>query len=195
MTDLADQILALRAEGFSYDQICSRLQCSKSTVSYHLGEGQKDKTLARQRKNRSADALIQKTHRFQETQRNKPLPRRKQDKDCLLDPALRLDKKSIEFQTIYPDRTYEKKFTPQDVREKIGEHPICYLTGRSINLDEPSTYHFDHIVPRCRGGSVDLDNLGVAVSDANRAKGGLSVEEFLNLCLDVVQYHGYEIKT
>lgn len=36
MTELAKQIVALRAEGLTYPQIQERLGCSKSTISYHL---------------------------------------------------------------------------------------------------------------------------------------------------------------
>lgn len=39
-----EQILKLRAEGKSYRQIQQELNCSKGTIAYHLGEGQKEKT-------------------------------------------------------------------------------------------------------------------------------------------------------
>jgi len=37
-------ILRLRSEGKSYNEIAKELGCSKGTVSYHLGFGQKEKT-------------------------------------------------------------------------------------------------------------------------------------------------------
>ena len=49
---LKEKILALAEKGLSYDQIKRRLNCSKSTISYHLGDGQKDKAYARVRKQR-----------------------------------------------------------------------------------------------------------------------------------------------
>ena len=40
---LKNKILQLRKEGYSYNQIQKELNCSKGTISYHLGVGQKDK--------------------------------------------------------------------------------------------------------------------------------------------------------
>lgn len=42
-----ENILRLRAEGKSYRQIQDILGCSKGTIAYHLGPGQKDKTKER----------------------------------------------------------------------------------------------------------------------------------------------------
>jgi hypothetical protein len=42
-----DKILKLRAEGKSYRQIQDAIGCSKGTIAYHLGDGQKQKTLER----------------------------------------------------------------------------------------------------------------------------------------------------
>lgn len=47
-----ENILKLRAEGLSYSQIASKLGCSKGTVSYHIGFGQKEKTKSIQGRNR-----------------------------------------------------------------------------------------------------------------------------------------------
>lgn len=41
---LKENIFMLREKGYSYSQISSELGCSKGTISYHLGEGQKNKT-------------------------------------------------------------------------------------------------------------------------------------------------------
>ena len=49
---LKEKIFALKEKGLNYDQIKRRLNCSKSTISYHLGDGQKDKAYARVRKQR-----------------------------------------------------------------------------------------------------------------------------------------------
>jgi len=50
MTELAEKIFALKAQGYSYRRIQEELQCSKSTVSYYLSEGQKEKTQERTQK-------------------------------------------------------------------------------------------------------------------------------------------------
>lgn len=44
---LKDEIIRLYSEGFSYRQIEKILSCSKGTISYHLGEGQKEKARKR----------------------------------------------------------------------------------------------------------------------------------------------------
>ena len=38
---MKDKILKLREEGKSYKEIMNILGCSKGTISYHCGEGQK----------------------------------------------------------------------------------------------------------------------------------------------------------
>jgi hypothetical protein len=45
---LKDQILELKAQGRSYKDIQKELKCSKGTIAYYLGEGQKEKTQKRQ---------------------------------------------------------------------------------------------------------------------------------------------------
>lgn len=47
------QILALRAKGKSYREIQKILGCSRSTISYHCGEGQKQKKNDRQNQSRA----------------------------------------------------------------------------------------------------------------------------------------------
>ena len=47
MSELAPEILRLRGEGLTYNQIVEKLGCSKSTVSYYLGKDQKIKNKAR----------------------------------------------------------------------------------------------------------------------------------------------------
>ena len=49
---LKEKIIALAEQGWTYNMIKRRLNCSKSTISYHLGDGQKDKSRARVRKQR-----------------------------------------------------------------------------------------------------------------------------------------------
>ena len=48
-----EKILQLRSEGKSYGQIQEILGCSRGTISYHLGKGQKEKTFNRQKDNRA----------------------------------------------------------------------------------------------------------------------------------------------
>ncbi len=64
---MKEQILALYAEGKSYRQIQALLSCSKGTIAYHLGTGQKDKTQQRTRDKRG-----QITKALQEIRQNTP---------------------------------------------------------------------------------------------------------------------------
>lgn len=50
---MKERILALREQGKSYREIQEELGCSKGTIAYHCGAGQKDKTLSRQHDRRS----------------------------------------------------------------------------------------------------------------------------------------------
>jgi hypothetical protein len=49
---LEPKIRALYEQGMSYNQIKAELGCSKGTISYHLGDGQKEKSRARLRSSR-----------------------------------------------------------------------------------------------------------------------------------------------
>ena len=100
------------------------------------------------------------------------------------------------------------KYGYKEVMEKIGikedalericeltkeESPKCYLTGRTINLQDTKSWNFDHITPKAQGGTGNLDNMGIACKDANQAKGSLTVEETLHLCKEILEHHGYNI--
>jgi 5-methylcytosine-specific restriction endonuclease McrA len=50
----------------------------------------------------------------------------------------------------------------------------------------PETASLDHTLPLSRGGAHDISNLQVLDYQANTAKGSLTVEEFVELCRDVV---------
>lgn len=60
----------------------------------------------------------------------------------------------------------------------------CALTGRDLDI---RTAELDHIVPKSRGGTNELDNLRLTVSEANYAKGAMTDAEFLALCRDVIR--------
>lgn len=84
-------------------------------------------------------------------------------------------------------------FTIWDVYNKFGDEPICYLTGEKIDLNNNKDYCLDHIQPKSRGGDNSLDNLGFLKRDVNYAKNSLTVNEFLELCVRVLEYNNYII--
>jgi 5-methylcytosine-specific restriction endonuclease McrA len=176
---MKEQILELRKQGLTYNQICNKVGCSKATVSYHCGEGQKEKNRKRTQNRRKSTVISQKVERFQ----YKKIKNKTEDFQ-----RLRIRKNG-------QSRLGKRKmiFSWKDVIEKFGWKTVCYLTGRLIDLREPLTYEFDHIIPYAKGGENTLDNLGIVCRESNRAKNSLSVEEFLTLCKNVLEHHGYVI--
>ena len=61
---MKEDILKLRAEGRSYNEIQKLLGCSKSTIAYHCGKGQKDKTKKRQNKRRQNVRYILQNRKY-----------------------------------------------------------------------------------------------------------------------------------
>ena len=51
----------------------------------------------------------------------------------------------------------------------------------------------DHIIPVSKGGSNDLENLGITYPKANTAKSNMSVNEFVRLCAEVVKWRGKKL--
>ena len=173
---MKEEILKLRAEGKTYNQIKEILNCSKSTISYYCGEGQKEKTLNRERKRRKETVISRRVEKFQYDRKIKD--------------------KSEDFQRKREFRKLGKRtltFKWQDVIAKFGWQTNCYLTGKPINLKEPLTYHFDHKIPYSKGGSSSIDNLGIACKEANLAKSDMSVEELIEICKRILEFNGYEI--
>lgn len=173
---MKEQILELRRQGKSYKQICEKLGCSKGTVSYHCGQDQKSKTIERQRSRRKDLVITKKVENFQYDRRVKD--------------------KAEDFQrTVRGSKLKERTltFSWRDVIEKFGWETECYLTGKKIDLKKPRTYHFDHIDPRSKGGSKEIDNLGICCCEANRAKSDMTVEQLLDLCQEILEHHGCEV--
>jgi transposase len=50
---LKEQIIELKNKGYSYNEIKKELGCSKATICYHVGVGQKEKTDNRRRDGRT----------------------------------------------------------------------------------------------------------------------------------------------
>jgi 5-methylcytosine-specific restriction endonuclease McrA len=173
--NLKQQITELHKEGLNYNQIQEKLQCSKGTISYHLGDGQKAKTLERTKKLRGEDPSYKKVNEFSNlTYRDRHSGNSRTR--LFQDP---LSNKSSDLKA-------ERSFTFKDVLLKGDK---CYLTGRDLDFSDTQSYHLDHIIPRSKGGSLTLDNCGLTCSQANYAKGNMMLEEFFKLCIDVVKHN------
>ena len=88
----------------------------------------------------------------------------------------------------------DKDFETKDLIEKLGQSPHCYLTGTPINLQNKNEYSLDHIIPASKGGKSNFDNLGLIRQDVNKAKNDRSVNEFIEMCKEVLIYNGYSVK-
>jgi 5-methylcytosine-specific restriction endonuclease McrA len=180
-TTLEQQIKSLREQGASYSEIKKQLNCSKATISYHLGDGQKQKVRDRTKELRKNNPLLQKKERFiaASGQVKKPVH------DKIRDFQTK-DSKGRQVTRLTPD-----SFNWEDLLSKFTGK--CYLTGRDIDLHKTSEYHLDHIVPRSKGGPGTLENCNFACKAANVAKGDLSLEEFQQLCVEVVKHFKLKI--
>ena len=173
---MKEKILKLRSEGKSYNEIKKILGCSKSTISYHCGDGQKEKNNIRSKKCKNKNYLINRLYHF--TNRKLKVSVRdfqRRDGDKLLDKQ-------------------HKTFDYNNILKKFGVETICYLSGEAINLLTDSHYQLDHIVPVKKGGKNNINNLGVLHKDINRMKGELTVDEFIEWCKKILKHNGYEIK-
>lgn len=173
--EFVDKIHELRDKGMSYNQIAVMMNCSKATLSYYFGSGGKKAVRERTRKNRKELGVLR--GRLEEWETNN---------------EIKLPNGNV-FRT---DSTMKRKDRIKLIRKYLEDtfSGRCYLSGRPFDLDDTGTFHFDHIIPSSAGGSNKIENLGLCVPEANEAKSGLSVDEFIDLCKDVLEYNGYSVE-
>lgn len=189
--DLGLKIVALRKTGYSYNKIVNELKCSKSIVCYHLGKGQKQKKQQRQIKSRKLNhPFISKLSNFKSRISSNFKDQDKKNKTL----NQIIHSKYWSFIMNRKTKKYDKvDYTVQDVVSKVGDNPKCYITGESIDIYKPRTYHFDHIIPISRGGDNSLDNLGLCSKRANLSKSDSTLEEHIEYCKSVLLHQGYKI--
>ena len=167
---MKEQIIKLRQEGKTYRDIQQEVGCSLSTIAYYCGENQKEKS------------------------KNRQIQLRKNDKYVLsrkVDTYIgRVENNNIAYNKSYQKRDENHK----NILNKLIENPVCYLTGRKIDLGNGSSYHIDHINPYTDSRDNSIDNAQLACRDANMSKSDMSLENYLKLCKEVLEYHGYDIK-
>jgi len=189
VSGLGPKIINLRYQGYSYDKIAEALSCSKSTISYHLSPGGKQRVRdreARQRKDNPTILHVKRVWHFQNPRipstRSTPWYQHLTHRQI----SKAISQKPHQFQKTMT-------FNYKDVHAKYGDHFTCSLTGRPLNWNNPEDYQYDHIVPIARGGDNTLSNLQILCTEANQAKGHLTDEEFIDLCKEVVHHQGYKL--
>ena len=182
VSELSDNIKKLRSEGLSYRKIEKALGCSKSTVAYHLSEGQKERSATRLTRFRAANGLSVKVSTYK--QATSPVA----PEESHGYPSQRIANKIAGFSEKDTPRA-NQEFTFHDVVAKHGVDTVCYLSGQPVNLNDPSQYHLDHVQPKSRGGANSLDNLGIATPWANQMKHDMTLDEFLDACEVILKFH------
>ena len=198
--NLRSQILYLRRQGKSYAEISSILNCSKSTISYHLSETGKEKNQIRTTKWKKSGrgVLSRRVSMFLSTSAEKRSKGRRRVRKARM-ASRDLFRNKVKLFKKRDKGGYAKKvkvktpFNVKDVVKKIGPNPHCYLTGRKVDLKDSSSFNLDHIIPVSKGGSNDLENLGITYPKANTAKSNMSVNEFVRLCAEVVKWRGKKL--
>lgn len=168
-----DDILKLRSEGKSYREIQAILGCSKGLIAYHCGSEQKEKARKRVYKSRSKHPYIRKYYQFIDQSRN----------------GQKKDVKRYQYKVW----SQVANFVWQDIVDKFGENPNCYLCGSNIDIYETLNYSFDHIIPFSKNGPCTLENLGLACKFCNTSKNELNPEEYYAHCKKVLENQGYTI--
>jgi 5-methylcytosine-specific restriction endonuclease McrA len=172
---MKEEILRLRSENKTYTEIKKILGCSKGTISYHCGDGQKEKQYNRTKTNRkrASSVVREKIYKY-------------------IANRVRNYKRESAGTSRGRGKT-TGQFDVNAALKKINDNKTCYLTGRAINIEEARSYHLDHKTPVAKGGKNTLKNMGLSCRDANQAKGDMMLEDFIQLCVDVCKNNGYSV--
>lgn len=202
-----EELKAMHESGLSYNKIREITGLSKSTISWHLSKKARSKVIeyrAKKRKNSICWKLSRKTDHFLEKTKEK-----KQTKASKEKPKRAFENKSIVFKRVAKKDTIgnmTREFGYKDLLKHLGYkgeftdealanwEAKCAYSGRKLNLLDSTSYSLDHIEPRSKGGTNDMENCALTSKEANMAKSDLSKDEFLKLCEDVLKHNGYKVE-
>lgn len=189
---MKEDILKLRSEGKTYKEIVEILGCSKSVVSYHCGNNQKEKSDTRRKKRRN-NVLITKLDRFKHRKHFKVSDEIKDSKSRkdVVESIRKYQKTDTNF-IGRVNKNIDTTFNWENVINKFGNVTKCYLSGVELNLLE-NEYQLDHIIPASRGGDNTLKNLGITHKTVNQMKGDLTPDELIEWCIKILHHNDYII--
>src|SRR5574343_274543 len=136
---LKEKILKLNEQGFSKKEIQEKLKCSYHAIVHHLSEKVRIKSYYRQKKYREKiHPYIKKIKAFSVVKKTTNRIIKKVNLKKNLNHRIESFHRKNKMYT-------QPKFTADDVLNKFGEKPICYLTGKEIDIYNYKSYQFDHI--------------------------------------------------
>ena len=210
----AERILELRKKGYSYDKIKNETGFSKSSISYHAGAGQKEKSLERLRRQnggfkRKVWGFIYTSRKLKKPFIYKTTEIRKKGREFFYGDGRRINISNMKvkqpkiwqyFAKLFPGIT-SKEEKVQAVNQNTGEkdyykngEPIlypyvrCKLTDEIINAEDSYT-QAEHEDGNSRNNSIE--NFSFVTRPANAAKGECKgyreTEELMNKILTTIR--------
>lgn len=182
--NIGKQIKDLRALGKTYKEIVKILNCNEGTVYYHLSSKHRKKKTEYSYKYKQKHPYLSKLMTFLKKKEY-------YGQNCFNHKNIRdiYYRKLQKFLLKNKISMTETTITVQDVINKFGIEPVCYLTGDKIDIYKTNTYSFDHKKPASKGGGSNIDNLGICTKEANQAKADKTPEEFFELCKKILNYN------
>lgn len=185
-SDLGQNIINLRKQGLSYTKIAEKLNCSKSTVSYHCCQLSRDKTKERFTKHQALYSWKYKLMRKISNFKNRVYDHKSYHKCKDWNKKFRTSVSRFKHRGANVE-----SYTYSDALKHLGGTQLtCYLTGIPINILEDD-YQLDHILPVSKGGTNELSNMAIATVEANQMKSGLTNEELFYWCKKILEHNGY----
>jgi len=168
---------------------------SRATLSYHYGEGVKNKQQIRQENYRKT-YLGKFFHKLNGFKHSKVKIKKSLIKDTYITSEwdrFRDRMKKFKFKKkdgimhTWTSQDCLNKFWPNGLSECGNKFPYieCYLTGEIINVSDTTT-HCDHIDPE---GGNGLDNLCFTTRDSNLMKSNLKIEDWIKIAKKIINKH------